>query len=356
MCVCVCVCVHVCVCMCVCVCVCVYVCVCIIVVYAGDHLKKYLEPVLKKCGMERRPLKSASSDADEGLTRTNSVTESGHELSESDSEIALATPITPTGRKPSDPFLIPSATKLYPFSSLHLLSGSTTPSTTVTDSPSLLSPTFTPHTPSSLDSGIASLKHGLLSPVDNSKARLKPFRSTHPPPVPSAPPPPLPPNDITAPPLPPLDQAAPPPLPPHSPQPPPNSGGASEGIENISSDEEAAPVIRDPRRASLTKPAAVDVVSPVSISPPFSPRLRGPNHSRVNPTFQRFADPSLGLQTLLGGKGTAVSAAKSETPPTLPPPTTPSPMTYEPEVEDISGDESPVMVYNTPTYDLQVGM
>lgn len=324
---------------------------------AGDHLKKYLEPVLKKCGLDRRPLKSASSDADEGPARSNSITESSYEMSESDTEFSLATPATPTGRKQNDSFLAPSATKLYPFSSLHLLSGSTTPSTSVTDSPSLLSPTFTAHTPSSLDSGIASLRHGsgsTLSQGDNSKFRANPTklqtpRSNRPPPVPATPPPPLPPNDISAPPLPPLEQDAPPPLPPHSPC-PPDSGG---GIENISSDEETAPVIRDPRRASLTKPT-VDVLSPISISPPFSPKLRGPNHAKSNSSFQRFADPSLGLQTLLAGKGTIVSSVKNEAPPTFTLPVTPSPMTYEPEVEDISGDESPVMVYNTPTYDLQV--
>ena len=325
-------------------------------------MKKYLEPVLKRCGLDRKPLKSASSDAEEGPARSNSITESSHEMSESDTELLLATPITPTGRKPNDPFLAPSSTKLYPFSSLHLLTGSSTPSISVSDSPgpsllspSLLSPTLTPHTPSSLDSGIASLRHGpsyMLSPGDNSKFKSTPSkasRSNHPPPIPH---PPLPPNNISAPPLPPLEQDAPPPLPPH----PPSGGSASDhrrgvsgGIENISSDEEAPPVIRDPRRASLTKPS-VDILSPISISPPSSPKPLGPgpNHT-LSFLGQQFADPSLGLQTLLAGKAAASSVMKNETPPT------PSlMMTYEPEVEDISGDESPVMVYNTPTYDIQV--
>lgn len=324
----------------------------LVVFSAGEHLKKYLEPVLKKCGLERRPLKSASSDVDEGPTRSNSVTESSHEMSESDTELSLATPSTPTGRRQSSTFLAPSATKLYPFSSLHLLSVSTTPST---DSPSLLSPTF------SLDSGIGSLKHGSgsgLSPGNNLKFRTNPIkgpppRLNCPPPIPTTPPPPLPPSDFNAPPLPPLEQTAPPPLPPHSPHPPATDHGVSGGIENISSDEESTPVIRDPRRASLTKPS-LDILSPVSISPPFSPKSRAPNHAKSNSSFPRFADPSLGLQTLLAARGSEMSSTKPASSLPFAQPTTSSPMTYEPEVEDISGDESPVMVYNTPNYDIQV--
>lgn len=330
------------------------------IIDTGDHLKKYLEPVLKKCGMERRQLKSVSSDVEEGpsLPHTNSVADSGHDLSESETELSssVATPITPTGiHKPTDIFLAPSATKLYPVSSLHLqcssVGGGVGSTSSAAESPSsVLSPTATySTTPSSLDSGIASLRHGtgtLHSPRDRFRMKFQLPRSNRPPPIPITLPP-LPPNDTTAPPLPPLELDAPPPLPPHSPH-PPNNHGPPVGIENISSDEEAAPIIRDPRRASLTKPA-LDILSPVSISPPFSPKtpsIRPPNHTRT--TNSTFADPSLGLQTFVS------ISNKNETLPTFALPVTPSPMTYEPEVEDISGDESPIMIYNTPIYDIQV--
>ena len=128
--------------------------------------------------------------------------------------------------------------------------------------------------------------------------------------------------------------------------------GGGEGIENISSDEETV-TVRDPRRASLTK-TTVDVLSPVSMSPPPpSPKAPAANHTSLAFSFQRFGDPSLGLQTLLSSKG--ASTTRSEAAPASPPcqAVSPSPMAYEPEVEDISGDDSPVMVYNTP-YDLQV--
>ena len=298
--------------------------------------------MLKKCGMERRPLKSASSDADDGpIPRRNSVTESCHELSESETELSAGTPATPTGtsRRSSEAFLAPSATKLYPVSSLHLRCGG---GPALPESPlSLVSPS--PRTPSSLDSGISSLRASSLGGEKSRPHPLKPHLN-HPPPIPTTPPPPLPPSK--APPLPPLELAAPPPLPPLSPCPPNNHGAPN--IENISSDEEGPPVVRDPRRASLTRPS-VDVLSPVSISPPFSPRvpasLRSLNHTTRS--HLTFADPSLGLQTFVSAAG------KPEAPPTTTSLVTPS---YEPEVEDISGDESPVMVYNsTPNYDLQVG-
>ena len=306
----------------------VLVCLC-----TGEHLKRYLEPVLKKCGLERKPLKSASSDVDEGcVTRRNSFTESSHELSESETEFSsVGTPATPTGgRRSSDTFLAPTTTKLYPVSSLHLRCGGSTPSS-LTESPLSL---VSPHTPSSLDSGVASLRGG--------GDRFRPHPLKYPPGRSPPVPPPLPPNEA-----PPLD-APPPPLPPQSPRLP------NTHIENISSDEEGPPIVRDPRRASLSRPS-VDVLSPVSISPPFSPRLapRAPNHTRSHVTF---ADPSLGLQTFVSTPSIKNEAPPSVTPSyeTLPTVTSVTP-SYEPEVEDISGDESPVMVYNsTPSYDIQV--
>ena len=298
----------------------------------GDQLKKYLEPVLRKCGLDKtgKPSKGsskdsghASSDVEESGTRNNSVSESGHELSESEAEQqASTTPVTPTQRKDSDVFLAPSA-KLYPYSSLHILS-SCTPSSFTDSSPSVrFSPGHTtPCTPSSLDSGI-SLR------IYQSEAAGK-IRSPLLAPVP----PPLPPEE-TAPPLPPQDKV--PPLPPLS-----SHSAGEDGIENISSDEEEA-TTHDHK--DKDKPD-IDMVSPVSLSPPNSPLVNSTSDHTTN------FDPSFGLQTLLSNRTLATSQDVPSSPyiAVSPGPTTAS-SSYELEVEEISGDESPVMVYNSSSFE-----
>ena len=338
-----------------------------------------MEPVLKKCGLDKKQKHAkdgqrdsgqtgqTSSDVEESRTRNNSITESSHELSESEleSQADVATPTTPNPpafcRKSSDSSFV--APTFYPFSSLNLPSSGSASSympsgalTAESSSPGIggFSPSFTtPCTPSSIDSGI-SLRtnvNSLASQSPGELTRLKPSSKTLPP-MPAAPPPPLPPEE-KAPPLPPQEQAVPPP--PLSPPPP--TSEERDGIENISSDEEDENSSRKAVENSSEKiKTDVDALSPVSLSPPNSPTavnkldlssLSIRNQSNSKPTSSQF-DPSLGLQTLLASR----SAASSSTPqdvsssPYVAVSPTPAPLTnYELEVEEISGDESPVMVY-----------
>ena len=282
---------------------------------AGEHLKKYLDPVLKN--VEKKPRTrppsqdglGMASDSDDMRTRNDSISESIISESEIDSTVQAMTPLTPTTivKKDSDPFAAPSsvATKLYPFSSLHMLSASTTP-TEVTSSPRTQFNSPFPMTPSSIDSGISLKTHSstILSP----DGRRKHSQSFSLPRIPNTPPPPLPPEE-QAPPLPPQDSTAPPPLPP---LPPVTKGGGA--IENISSDEDD------------NKIEALSPVSEITQKDAFG-----------NPhTF----DPSLGLKSLLARKMDGSNVISS--------PSGGLTSNYEIEVEEISGDESPVMVYFEP--------
>ncbi len=332
---------------------------------AGEHLRKYLEPVLRKCEQDRVRLGKEGakdsaleiSDTEEGRTRNNSVTES---VSESEAELpsSATTPLTPTSRKDSDPFIAPSATKLYPFSSLHILSPATL-SSEPTSSPSVSSsPGFV--TPLSIDSGISVRTNSIQSPSERMKfARPDPL-------------PPLPPEE-NAPPLPPQEQdceVPPPPLPPL----PPTPATDQNGIENISSDEDDAPTGTTQRTEQKKGfKMEIDLLSPVSVSPPSSPKLPPSTNLTYSadqaastatfPVSTQF-DPSLGLQNLLLGNQAPPPSATGDTstpqdrtlstaqyiaisPTPAPPPSTGAGgMNYELEVEEISGDESPVMVFN----------
>ena len=348
-------------------------------------MQKYLEPVLKKCNFEKKPKLGmdgseckdsgvASSDVEESRTRHSSVAESGQELSESETEQHPgATPITPTRRKSSDSFLAPSkSTKLYPFSSLML--SSCTPSTFSESSPTptIFSPGFTNYTPSSIDSGISLRTNTILSPQEATKTKLpRTFQSPLPPPTSNTPPPPLPPEE-KAPPLPPQDQEAPPPLPPLPPASKQDSSG-QDGIENISSEEEEEDGNREvgAKKGEVFDSkihSEVDTISPVSLSPPNSPKTTaGSTNMNVQPAnfssqVNSHFDPSLGLQTLLANRnatasGTPMDVSTSPYIAVSPGPTTASAVnvsSYELEVEEISGDESPVMVYDASFEPLKV--
>ena len=353
----------------------------------GEHLKKYLEPVLKKCGLDKKSklgkegeLKDssvASSDVEEGRTRHSSIAESGQELSESEMEQQQlgATPLTPTQKKSAESFLAPStSTKLYPFSSLMLSSCTPSSLSELLSTPTIFSPGLTNCTPSSIDSGISLRTNTILSPQDPAKTKHpKTFQSPLPPPTPNTPPPPLPPEE-NAPPLPLQDQEAPPPLPPLPPA-PKQDGSSQDGIENISSDEEEEGR-REPgaRKGwtleSKTQPE-VNAISPVSLSPPNSPKTTASTlNANVQPAnfplqMNSHFDPSLGLQTLLANRNTTTTSmpldASSSPSPYVavsPGPTTATAAantsSYELEVEEISGDESPVMVYNSSFEPLKV--
>ncbi len=276
-------------------------------------MKKYLDPVLKN--VEKKPRTrppsqdglSMASDSDDTRTRNDSISESIISEPEIDSTMQALTPLTPTVvKKDSDPFAVPSsvATKLYPFSSLHMLSASTTP-TEVTSSPRTHLNSPFPMTPSSIDSGISLKTHSTILSPDGRRKHSQTFSLPR---MPNTPPPPLPPEE-QAPPLPPQDSTAPPPLPPL----PPATGGSGT-IENISSDEED------------NKIEALSPVSEIIQKDAFG-----------NPhTF----DPSLGLKSLLARKMDGSNISQS--------PSGGLTSNYEIEVEEISGDESPVMVYFEP--------
>lgn len=268
-------------------------------------MKKYLDPVLKNLEKKPRPRPLSqdgfgiASDSDDTRNRTDSISESNFSESDIDSAIAATTPLTPTiVKKYSDPFAVPSAsTKLYPFSSLSMLSTLATPTESASSPRTQFNSQF-PITPSSVDSGISLKTHStILSP----NGRRKPVSFAH---NSNNTPPPLPPEE-QAPPLPPQEFAAPPPLPPS----PPATGGGG-AIENISSDEDEG--------------KKVEILSPVIKQ----------KDAFGNPhTF----DPSLGLKSLLARK-----MDSTQSPSSIPN------SNYELEVEEISGDESPVMVYFEP--------
>ena len=383
---------------------------------AGDQLKKYLEPVLKKCGLDklrpRQPSKDSAPESEDSShhnrPRTDSITEA---ISESEGD-AIQTATTSTASTPHTPPTLPprksstSSTSScdffappfihYPFSSLNLISFALcrTPSESSPSIQGLSSPGVT--TPSSIDSGI-SLRHSsfsLRSPsVDLSKLK-KGSRS-------SQLLPPLPPPEENAPPLPPPPQDSampPPPLPPLPPAPsedgPRGGGGISNdcGIENISSDEDEPSVAKPPLpRMRNGKMSSINsgikpkgIVSPASSSPSNSPRVGGTGKAVNGGIFHAF-DPALGLQNLLAARARAPSSSLNSSSPSLSaaPSNTammsslakssksttnsttassnrtssaksspyvgsssPRPLssTYELEVEEISGDESPVMV------------
>lgn len=317
-----------------------------------------MEPVLKKCGLDKKPTSVTASklyhtaggreglsvegggsisDSDDVRTRSSSVAESTCELSESDIDGAppsVTTPLTPTTFK-ADPFTKPSegsggggGSLLYPFSSLHLMTES--PSATDTGAGFSSPMSFSLHTPGSIDSGISIKTHStaISSPSDPRTARRascnlsssSAFSSSFPPLPPEESAPPLPPS--------PRDDDTPPPLPPPLPPGPVDDvckdGGG--GIENISSDEEG-----------LKKEGPI--TPPIPVSPPSLYMSSTASTSKFN--------PSLGLQTLLANRTPkGRERPKSSMAPYMAS-ASPRPA-YELEVEEISGDESPVMVYFEP--------
>ena len=312
-----------------------------------------MEPVLKKCGLDKRTTSATASkqyhatcgreglsgdgggsisDSDGIQTRSSSIAESTCDLSESEVEGAtpsVATPITPTTFK-AEPFTKPSeggssGSLLYPFSSLHLIADSPAATEACGGFSSPMS--FSSQTPGSIDSGISIRTHStaIVSPSDPRSAKwssLNPSSSSSS----SSSFPPLPPEE-NAPPLPPSpqDDETPPPLPP--PLTPQHVDDVcvtidEGGIENISSDEECL------NKEGPTTP-------PITISSPL------PTATTAAPSI---FNPSLGLQTLLANqRPMGDGGTKSSVVPyvALRP-------TYELEVEEISGDESPVMVYFEP--------
>ena len=365
--------------------------------FSGDQLKKYLEPVLKRYVLDKPRPRQASRDSgapesEEGShrRRSDSVTEN---MSESEGDTThMATPSTastphtpPTQPRKSSVSSVSSDVFAppilhYPFSTLNLLSLANM-GRTPSDSSLSIQGTSSPsvNTPSSIDSGISlRTQQSIQSPVDCVKSKKTfAFLSSS-----SQPPPPLPPPEENAPPLPPpLDSVTPPPpLPPLPPAPSEDSrGGWNDcGIENISSDEEESvpkpplPQMKNEKPVSGGTFKAVDAISPVSLSPSTSAQFG--TGKAINGGHHHVFDPSLGLRTLLAAKAAAsMSLSTSNSIPTSSAPaatssqattvktdrdqpsskaspyvgsSSPRPisLTYDIEVEEISGDESPVMV------------
>ena len=240
-------------------------------------------------------------DFEDSAIRRSSVSESGPEHSESEGEQSL--PLSSMMSACVSTTLSPSL-KLYPFSILNAA------------------------TPSPRDTHIyASTAADLKSQLPQSPLDLCRTNQSFPP-LPSV---------ETAPPLPPVEQTVPP-LPP----PPLPAGDPHTLIENISSDEEHE---NEPCQLPSTL---------VSLSPSKSPDPKLGDRAKY--------DPSLGLQTLLKtnslsnvSQGSAQSLMKIDIVSNI---SAPSPhlssANFELEVEEISGDDSPIMVYKSDFEPLQL--
>ena len=249
--------------------------------------------------LQEKGIKDESADdLEDGAVRRSSVSESGPEHSESEGEQSL--PLSAAVSTSLSPPL-----KLYPFSILNAA-------------------TLNATTPSSHDIHVFALPTDLRNqPPQNPLEACRPTQSY----------PPLPPSE-PAPPLPPLEQSTPP-LPP----PPLPVGDPHTVVENISSDEEHG--------GDKCQPTSTFV----SISP-----SKSPDHAKF--------DPSLGLQTLL--KSNSMSNVSHGCTPSIlknnsvtgvsHAPSSPhfSSGNYELEVEEISGDDSPIMVYKSDFEPLQL--
>ena len=294
--------------------------------------------MLKKCGLDKKPLPPAKhhphrpsvsdSEPDTLRTRNNSTSESVADANEVGGDTpqhvssAATTPLTPTVK--GDPLPNTGIPQLFRYSILNV---ETPKSSSEGVGSGFGSPVFpAPCTPSSIDSGISIRTHSaMLSPSDVRMKKHPPLSAAF-----STTLPPLPPEE-SAPPLPPQDVEAPPPLPPLPPA--PGAGEdqvASEGIENISSDEDD----------DKTKPPLSSL--PIFPSPSSSSPLA--NATSSNHTF----DPSLGLKNMLIDRVKAASDDSSKIPSSGPYAVSSPKPAYELEVEEISGDESPVMVYFEP--------
>lgn len=256
----------------------------------GEHLGQYLEPVLKFL-QEKGVKDELIDDLEDNALRRSSVSESGPEHSESEGEQSL--PLSSVSHACISATLSPSL-KLYPFSILNAATSS-------------------PRDTHIFASTAADLKS------QQPQSPLELCRTSQSFPLPSA---------ETAPPLPPVEQIVPP-LPP----PPLPAGDPHALIENISSDE-------DRENEPCQLPSTF-----VSLSPSKSPDTKPVDHAKY--------DPTLGLQTLLKtnslsnvSQGSAQSLLKSDFISNI---SAPSPhlssANYELEVEEISGDDSPIMVY-----------
>ena len=324
--------------------------------YVGDKAREFLREIVEG-GVKKITTDNGDRGSSSSIRRLSSTS------SQKADDIAM----NDTAKDTSDSALDSSPTaggnKLYPMSILNINAGPVTP---LYDTPSSVTNTSVPPTPSSLDSGLSlTMPKQDNSVVDNPK-QLFTHSALNCPPVSAinkkavTSPPPIN-NDVTIavppkidPPLPAVEDMAPP-----LPSAPPNDiddisispismegevpdGGGGGGNKG------------DPR-------TTVDMVSPVSTSPAeslteYDATLKAEDAIKTPTLFPTQFDPTLGLKGLLNYPQPTVAATPAvDLMPVSPPEyndpaiTVVSPPATSLEVEEISGDESPEMVYMYPS-------
>ena len=251
--------------------------------------------------------------------------------------------------------------KLYPLSVLNINAGSVTP---LYDTPSSVTNTSSvPPTPSSLDSGLSLTIPKQDDMVVDKPNHLFSHSTLSCPPVPAinkkivASPPPVNSHIVAA-----MAVKVDPPLPATEDKDPPLPSAPPNDIDNISispiSMEGEAPDGGGGSKGESHAAVDHDMVSPVSTSPvdsltEYDATLRAEESKNPPTLFPTQFDPTLGLKGLLHctGSTTAATAPSVDLMPVSPPEyndpaiTVVSPPAVSLEVEEISGDESPEMVY-----------
>lgn len=251
-----------------------------------------------------------------------------------------------------------SGHKLYPMSILNINAGSVTP---LYDTPSsATNMSSVPPTPSSLDSVLSlTIPKQDNTLVDKPQQQIFTHSALNCPPVSAVNKQmvtsPLPVNSDTAvkvdPPLPAVEEKAPPPLP----ITPPNNID-DNSISPISMEEEVPDGGGGGDNKGESRVAEVDMVSPVSASPvdsltEYDATLKAEDSNKTPTLFPTQFDPTLGLKGLLHYVEPSAASTLDLMPVSPPEYNDPAitvvspPTTVGIEVEEISGDESPEMVY-----------
>jgi len=317
--------------------------------HIGDKARDFLRDVIEGS------VKKTTGDAGDHSIRRLSSTSS----QKADDIVTNDTKDVPDGLSDGSP--TSAGPKLYPLSVLNITASSVTP---LGDTPSSVTNTSVPPTPSSLDSGLSLtmlkpdnvpvdkpkqlFSHSILSCPVSAPATKKMVTS------------PLPVckngNDISTakvdPPLPEFEDKAPP-----LPSAPPNNID-DISISPISIEGEVPDGVNNNKGESHT---TVDMVSPVSVSSvdsllEYDATMTAEESKKHSTLFPTQFDPTLGLQGLLHLTVPTFAAMPAvDLMPVSPPEhsdpaiTVVSPPAAGLEVEEISGDESPEMVYMYPS-------
>lgn len=315
--------------------------------YIGDKAREFLRDVI-----EGSVKKMTGNAVDHNIRRLSSTSSQ-----KADDIVINDTKDIPDGISDGSP--TSAGQKLYPLSVLNINAGSVTP---LYDTPSSMTNTSVPPTPSSLDSGLSLTMLKDNEVVDKPK-QLFSHSTLSCPPVPVkkivTSPLPVKNSNITFavavkvdPPLPAFEDKAPP-----LPSAPPNDID-DISISPISVEGEVLDSGGNNKGESLT---SVDMVSPVSTSPvdsllEYDATMTAEESKKHTTPFPTQFDPTLGLQGLLHSAVSTTTATPAvDLMPVSPPEyndpaiTVVSPPPTGLEVEEISGDESPEMVYMYPS-------